>query len=162
VLLVAVGPALENPRLGSFVTLVPPDPVVDALRGLPAGAVLVAPNPEPPWSQGQRAAARVAWELARAGHPPAAANADTDATIAALAAISDAPVDVTAGPRAWASRGDAGFAGEGWRYLLVDENAVAPAQRGRLSEALIRRAGPPVVSHEGRSLHDLAAFAGRR
>ncbi|MEN9786642.1 MAG: hypothetical protein RLZZ299_1906 [Pseudomonadota bacterium] len=161
VLLVA-GPALENPRLGSFVTHLPPDPVVDALRGLPPGAVLVAPRPDAPWLQGQRAAARVAWELARTGHPPAPANADTDATVAVLAALSDTPVDITAGPRAWASREHPGFSGEGWRYLLVEEGAVPAAQRGRLQEALIRRAGPPVVTHDGRQLHDLSAFTGRR
>jgi hypothetical protein len=155
---IGAGPLLENPRLVVPVTALPPDPLVEALRGLEPGAVLIAPSPAFPWRQGQAPEGRVALGLAAAGlraAPPD--DPDAAAALLAVSRLVGLPVDVGASALAWSVRARTPFV-EGpdasWRYLVVDFDAVPDRERARLDGWLAAQVGVPIARAGGRALYD--------
>jgi hypothetical protein len=161
-LLAGIGVPLENPRMVAPVTAVPPDPVREALTTLEPGRLLVFPAPQWPYLQGQRPGAAIAWEAALAGQQLDTQGDDPAgaALVGALTALTGVPVDVAAAQLLWESREEdpLKFAAEaGWRYLLVDLDALPPLGRPRLDGWLAQRAGMPVARDGARLLYDLSA-----
>ncbi len=161
VLLAGVGVPLENPRLVAPVASIPPDPIRETLDRLPADTLILFPAPQWPYLQGQRPAAAALWEAAATGQRIEREGEDRAAAgiIGALSALADLPVDVQAARIVWE-----GHATEpilearraGWRYLLVDLEALAPAARPRVDGWLAERAGMPVARDGARLLYDLS------
>lgn len=159
--LLAAGVPLENPRLAVPVASLPPDPLVDTLRSIEPGGVLLFPSPAPPFFMGQEPWGRVLWELARAGRATDAAGTPGHAALVrALVGLCDVPVDVSAARVLWEARAleafPAAVAG-GWRYLLVDLRGVPSQQRPRLDGYLAERVGMPIARENDRLLYDLTA-----
>jgi hypothetical protein len=162
ILLVGAGVPLENPRLVAPVASVPPDPVRATLAALPAGKLLLFPAPQWPYLQGQLPFAAALWEAAEAGQEPEVRSGDpaAAAVIGALSALTGAPVDAAAAERLWEARSSnpmADAAAAGWRYLLVDLEAIPPLSRPLLDGWLAERAGMPVARDGVRLLYDLSA-----
>jgi hypothetical protein len=155
----AASVGLENPRLRSFGTPLPPDPVLTALARLSDGEVQVFPSPAAPWLQGQRPASRVAWELAEAGRSVPPPSDTLDAWTVALARAGGAPIDIAAAERAWAVRtvnltDRTASSSAAPRYLLVDATALTPVGLAELERWLTPRMGAPVARSDTRLLYD--------
>jgi len=162
VVLAGMGVPLENPRLVAPVTSLPPDPIRETLATLDAGRTVVFPAPQWPYLQGQRPVAAVLWEAAATGQRVEAEGADPGAAalIGALTAQTTVPIDIQAARLLWESRpADPLRAARdaGWRYLLVDLDALPPLGRPRADGWLAERAGMPVARDGARLLYDLDA-----
>jgi hypothetical protein len=158
--LALVGVPLENPRLVAPVASVPPDPVRDTLTTLEPGRMIAFPAPQASYRQGQRPEAALFWEAASAGQRVEREGADPAAAgvIGALSARAEVPVDEAAARLLWDARTDDPLGGArtaGWRYLLVDLDALPALGRPRIEGWLVEQAGTPVSRDGSRLLYDL-------
>ena len=162
VAIVAVlGIPLENPRLALPVIPFPPDPLRDTLVGVDPGGVLAFPAPQFPYLQGQRPPARWQWEMAEARRATDDGGGETAVAglVRALTVETGIPIDTQAAEALWAARGEDPFddaRAAGWRYLLVDLDALPEDVRPRLDGWLAERIGTPVARDATRLLYDLS------
>jgi hypothetical protein len=160
--LALVGLPLENPRLVAPMAALPPDPIRDTLTHLAPDRLLIFPAPQVPYLQGQRPEAEWIWEAALAGQRVEITGEDTAAAgvIGALSAVTAAPVDAVAARTLWEGHtAEPVLAARtaGWRYLVVDLDALPALARPRLDGWLAERAGMPIARDGSRLLYDLSA-----
>lgn len=152
--LVVFSALVENPRVALPVANLPPDPGINALRGVAPGDVVVFPSPLAPWRQSGRGEAEHRWYAL--SHDRREASPELSAAvIGRLSAIANVPVDLHAAQLIWDNRDtslDAVRLG-GAPYLLLDRRSLPPEGKGPLEGWLATHIGPPLAQGDDYALY---------